>query len=291
MINGNAISWNRTVPYRFDVSVFAVGVLFLLSAGIIVSGCARKFPVQSFSGEHGFTQETFLGENFDLKWFWRGQGDVLRVYIEGDGKAWLSRSRPSSDPTPDDGAAFRLAAADTGTAVMYLARPCQFVEGEQARNCITPFWTSARFSEPVIQDLSLALDAAKSRIGARRLELVGYSGGGAVAVLLAARRDDVDLIVTVAGNLDHTLWTEMHGVSPLRDSLNPVNVARGVQGIRQVHIVSVDDEVVPPAVVESYVRAMTDTNTVRIVTVKGVEHDGDWREAVAAVFADQEPDK
>jgi dienelactone hydrolase len=291
MIIPNASPWNRTVPFRFDVSVLTVGVFFLLTAAIIVSGCARKFPVRSFSGKHGFTEEIFSGGTFDLKWFWRGQGDVLRVYIEGDGKAWLSRSRPSSDPTPDDAAAFRLAAADTGPAVMYLARPCQFVDGEQARNCIVPFWTSARFAEPVIQDASQALDAAKRLTGARRLELVGYSGGGAVAVLLAARRDDVDLIVTVAGNLNHALWTDMHGVSPLLDSLNPVDVACRVQSIRQVHIVSVDDEVIPPAVVESYVRAMTDTSMVRIVTVKGVEHDSDWREAFAAVFADQEPDK
>src|SRR3546814_2839304 len=63
-------------------------------------------------------------------------------------------------------------------------------------------WTSARFSDGVIVSMSDALDRLKEEAGASSLDLVGYSGGGGVAVLLAARRRDVVSIVTIAGNLD-----------------------------------------------------------------------------------------
>ncbi|BCS89482.1 alpha/beta fold hydrolase [Pseudodesulfovibrio sediminis] len=266
--------------------MLSVGLLLL--AVLWLSGCGRNFQADSFAHDHGFSANLFLGDIFDMQGYLRGEGDVLRVYIEGDGLAWLSRKRPSSDPTPHEATAFVLAAADTSTAVLYLARPCQFVEGENLRNCATSFWTSARFSEQVVADMSLALDQAKVMAGARELELVGYSGGGAVAVLLAARRSDVRAIVTAAGNLDHRFWTAFHGVSPLRHSLNPADVAEQVQGIRQVHIVSRDDSIIPPAEVRSYVDRMSDTSMVRIREIRGIDHDGDWSGAVAAALRDVE---
>lgn len=65
------------------------------------------------------------------------------------------------------------------------------------------------------------MDALKQRFGATRLTLVGYSGGAAVAALLATRRNDVARLVTVDGNLDHRAWTAHHRVTPLTGSLNP----------------------------------------------------------------------
>ena len=258
-------------------------VAFLLLA-LCLAGCARGFPAAEFAGANHFSEQVLRGETFDLQWFARGQGSLLRVYIEGDGRAWLTRSRPSSDPTPDEAVAFRLAAADSAPAVAYLPRPCQFA-GEGSRNCLIPFWTSARFSEPVIRDLSLLLDAARALAGADRLELVGYSGGGAVAVLLAARRSDVARLITVAGNLDHAAWTALHHVSPLRDSLNPKDVAPQVQHIPQVHLVGANDAIMPRAVAESFVRAMTDPSQTSIVAVAGADHESGWAAALAAVLS------
>jgi hypothetical protein len=39
-------------------------------------------------------------------------GDTIRVYIEGDGSAWLNSQFPSEDPTPSNPMALRLAVAD-----------------------------------------------------------------------------------------------------------------------------------------------------------------------------------
>lgn len=260
------------LPFGKNNLSFSIVTLLLV---LLLSSCTGT-SIKTLAAENGFVGHCFNEGTFDVQGYLRGEASLLRVYIEGDGKAWLSRSRPSSDPTPDTPVSFHLAVADNHPAVFYMARPCQFVEGDNRRNCIMPFWTSARFSEPVIHDLNQMLDKAKSMANAQRLELVGYSGGGAVALLLAARRDDVSMVITIAGNLDHVYWTNLHKVSPLRDSLNPADYVAQTQMIKQVHIVSTDDSVIPPSVVQSYMSHMTDPSKTRIVTVSGVEHTGAW---------------
>jgi len=268
-------------PFKSTKKSWLILLLVLVSS---LPSCTPSFSPKSLADQHGFTEHIFHAETFDVMGYLRGDDGLLRVYIEGDGKAWLSQSRPSSDPTPDNPVSFQLAVADDYPAVLYIARPCQFIEGEQRRNCITPFWTSARFSEPVIHDLDQVLDQAKSIASAQRLELVGYSGGGAVALLLAVRRNDVDMVVTIAGNLDHDFWTNIHKVSPLRDSLNPADYAMELQSVEQVHIVSTDDSIVPPSVARSYVSKMSDTLKVQIITVDGVGHTDEWDEVVPGIL-------
>ena len=138
------------------------------------------------------------------------------VRIEGDGLAWLSRSQVSADPTPMQPVALELAMRQPGGAAAYLARPCQYVQGPDARNCATAWWTDRRFAPEVVTASSLAIDQLKLRFSAQRLVLVGYSGGGAIAALVAAQRHDVALLVTVAGNLDTQAWTALNRITPLR---------------------------------------------------------------------------
>ena len=132
---------------------------------------------------------------------------VLTVYIEGDGLAWRTRSIPSTNPTPIDPVGLKLALAHPLGNAAYLARPCQYVGGHTARGCDQSYWTNKRFAREVIESSNEALTTLKLEFGARHLQLVGYSGGGAVAALLAAKRDDVIRLVTVAGNLEHLAWT------------------------------------------------------------------------------------
>ena len=53
--------------------------------------------------------------------------------------------------------------------------------------------------------------------------LVGYSGGGVLAVLIAERLDNVAAVITVGANLDTDAWTRHHGYLPLTGSLNPAS--------------------------------------------------------------------
>ncbi len=200
----------------------------------------------------------------------------LPVYIEGDGFAWISRWEPSRDPTPRDPLALRLALADGRDAVAYLARPCQYAGGTEARGCHVRFWTEARYSAEVADALDRGLDAIKQRTGAQRLRLVGYSGGGAMAALLAARRTDVEALITVAANLDLTAWTRHHDLPPLSGSLDPAHSAERLRAVPQVHFTGAEDETVPPLVAESYQTRLGTGHESHVVRVEDADHDCCW---------------
>ena len=204
-------------------------------------------------------------------------GGAMVVYIEGDGSAWDSHSRLSADPTPHDTLVIDLAAKDPSPNVVYLARPGQYVCAGASR-CDSAYWSSRRFSEEVVAAMDSAIDTLKRASNATGLSLVGYSGGGAIAVLVAARRDDVTALRTIAGNLDHEAVNAFNEVSPLKGSLNPIDVAPALARIPQRHFAGSDDDVVPPFVARSFVREMGDANDERVTVVRGATHTKGWRE-------------
>ncbi|MFT4301598.1 MAG: hypothetical protein QM579_07575 [Desulfovibrio sp.] len=206
-----------------------------------------------------------------------GATRTLRIYIEGDGYAWRSRTRPSEDPTPRDPVGLRLAAADPGPdPVLYLARPCQYVRGEDRRNCEKRYWTTARLGDEVLQSLDDAISQAKARYGADRIVLIGFSGGGGVAALLAAKRRDVAFLGTVAGNLDTEAWATLHNLSPLADSVNPISVAPALQGLPQLHLSSSGDAIMPPSVSAGFCRSIQQPEA--CVVLDGISHAGPWED-------------
>lgn len=201
---------------------------------------------------------------------------VLTIYIEGDGMAWLNRSQASDDPTPRVPVALQLALQHTQGRAVYLARPCQFVEGSDKRGCEVAYWTDRRFSEPVIDASNQAIDALMMRFGAKQLVLVGYSGGAAVAALAASKRNDVVRLVTVAGNLDHRAWTDLHGVPPLIGSLNPADAWVKLQGIPQLHFVGARDSNITTETVLSYVERFPPTHRPSMQVIAEFDHACCW---------------
>lgn len=199
--------------------------------------------------------------------------DELTIYIEGDGLAWLNRHTPSSDPTPMTALALQLALADDVHISAYLARPCQFVRNEL---CETRYWTSARFSAEVISSMNEAVNQLKSQFSAKKVRLIGYSGGGAVAALIAARRDDVIQLITVAGNLDHKAWTDLQHISPLAESLNPADAWADLQHIPQLHFVGAIDKTVPYAVAAAYQSRFPIASQPQIKVIDTFDHHCCW---------------
>ena len=204
-----------------------------------------------------------------------GQYAQLRVYIEGDGHAWATRSQPSTDPTPLLSPMITLALRDTGPAA-YLARPCQFL---MAANCNVKVWTAQRFSAPVLAAMSAGLDELKHRYGVEHFELVGYSGGATIALVLAATRHDVEQVQTLAGNLDPELWTRLQGLAPLQSPLLPLAYRDSLRAIAQRHFMGLEDEVVPPAVARSYVSVLKG-RCLEVVSIHA-EHSGGFEDSWA----------
>jgi pimeloyl-ACP methyl ester carboxylesterase len=222
----------------------------------------------------GLERLSFDTGSFQLTGWLRG-GDgaaVLTVYLEGDGQAWLARTRPSTDPTPRHPIALELAAADGGAAVLALARPCQYLAPGQALVCGLPYWSNRRFAPEVIAATNRAIDQAKRRVGAGRVLLIGYSGGGVVAALAAAERTDVVAWATVAAPLDVAAWTRHHQVAALTGSLDPADRPARLAALPQRHFAGARDTVVPPALVRDFLERQGPDGARRLQVVAEADH-------------------
>lgn len=204
-------------------------------------------------------------------------GDQLTVYIEGDGLAWINGQQPSSDPTPNNPLALRLALAHPQGNAAYLGRPCQYV-GADSAGCAERYWTHQRFAPEVIEASSLALDSLKTQFSAKKITLVGYSGGAAVALLLAARRSDIAQVVTVAGNLDHQSWTRMMRIEALAGSLNPADVTGQLQNIRQTHFAGAGDRTAPAALIIDFSKRFPSGKQPVVIVKPDYDHACCWAE-------------
>lgn len=200
---------------------------------------------------------------------------TLTVYIEGDGLAWIGSRRPSLNPTPITPLALQLALAQPEGNAAYLARPCQYLETD-ALACQPRYWTDARFSENVIAASNAAIDSLQHRFNATQLQLVGYSGGAAIATLLAARRNDVTGLVTVAGNLDHQMWSKQHLLSPLSASLNPANVRQELYSIEQLHLVGELDATISPMISQHFIAGLPQPNLAQRKVILNYGHQCCW---------------
>ena len=133
--------------------------------------------------------------------------------------------------------------------IAYLARPCQFVTNDF---CHRQLWTFQRYHPSVVNGMNAALNILRQTGDYQQLELIGYSGGATIALLLAALRDDVISVRTVAGNLAPHYLNRHHGVSEMREALSPINAAGQLMHIPQIHWFGRKDSVVPPAIAQHY---------------------------------------
>lgn len=242
---------------------------------LILGGCQSRVDLTTLTRESALTPRILVTAPYPLQALLPVEGHYarLRVYIEGDGHAWATRSQPSTDPTPMHSPMINLALHDTGPAA-YLARPCQFV---MAADCTVKVWTAQRFSASVVTAMNAGLDDLKRRYGVEHFDLVGYSGGAAIALVLAATRSDVAQVQTLAGNLDPEFWTRLQGLAPLQSPLLPLAYRDSLRAISQRHFVGLEDRVVPPAVSQSYLSALKG-RCVEVVSIHA-DHSGAFEDS------------
>ncbi len=233
--------------------------------------------IQQVKHTQGFQEQRLQTESFTLYGLLRParhDSITLHVYIEGDGLAWVRRNQISSDPTPTESTALNLAKHDpSSAAVLYLARPCQYIKNDNDL-CSKKYWTSHRFAPEVVRASNEAIDTVKRQVNAENVVLIGYSGGGTVAALVAAMRTDVVFLASAAGNLDVHAWTAWHKVSPLMGSQSPMHNAPALARIPQRHVSSFDDVIVPPLISKNFCAAMQRPDYCK--QVADIKHGGDW---------------
>lgn len=186
------------------------------------------------------------------------RSDLLHVYFSGDGSPWIGRTRIAKDPTPRNPVALRLMAIDPNPR-LYLGRPC-YHGLLNSSGCSPALWTSARYSETVVRSMAAALQTFIERKGIEHVVLIGYSGGGVLAWLLAERVPRVRTLVTIAANLDIDAWATRHRYTKLGDSLNPAARLPLPKGIAQLHLAGNSDTNVPPSLVRAALTAIDAKN-------------------------------
>lgn len=172
----------------------------------------------------------------------------LHVYLEGDGQPWLHGRWPASNPSSREMTALQLMLLDS-TPSLYLNRPCYGLR-QMPENCLSTLWTDGRYSAEVVATLATALEELGQKYRDKRLVLIGHSGGGTLAMLLAQRLENVAAVVTLAANLDHRAWTDAHGYLPLTRSLNPAEQPLLSEGILRWHLAGGKDLQVPAEITE-----------------------------------------
>ena len=173
------------------------------------------------------------------------QRDSIRIYLGGDGIPWKGGTK-NSNPSGTSRLAFELFLQDN-KATHYISRPCYDI-GPMPADCRASLWTSDRYSQEVIAVLAEAIMQIAGNSG---IELVGYSGGGTLAVLLAQQLHQVTKVLTLGANLDHTAWTNFHGTPALSGSENPAVNGGHIRG-KELHLFGQKDLEVPATINQRY---------------------------------------
>ncbi len=269
----------------FQMASLTCSALFRCTLLIgLVSACAMSSTSTTISSqltEHAienarFSEQAIKTASFELASLRRIEqpGAPIRIYIEGDGKAWLSRHRVSANPTPDHAVGLHLALADDSANVIYVARPCQFVQLSRQPRCSPEVWTRDRYSANTVTMYVAVLAAISSQYDNASLELIGFSGGATIAMLAAPRLRGLISIRTVAGNLDTEEFSRVHKLPIVADTANPATNSAQLETIPQIHFVGTRDILVPPRIARSYISQLKSSRCARIVALDNAHHQG-----------------
>jgi len=172
---------------------------------------------------------------------------IVHVYLDGDGTPWEKHRWITDDPTARNPIILKLMVQDLSPAIL-LGRPCYYgLNRDQL--CHYRYWTSHRYSSEIVSSMVKALTKWMEKHDFKKIILIGYSGGGTLAMLMAPKMSHVDTVVTIAANLEIDAWTQLHEYSSLFGSLNPSDFAIPNK-IKLIHFIGGQDRVVPASIIK-----------------------------------------
>lgn len=253
---------------------------FFLIFLIFLTNCSQSSPDKRINlidelNSNKFNNKTYTTSYFDVYSLEKIKNDKkLTIYIEGDGLAWISRRKISTDPTPTNPLAFKLALNDENENIIYLARPCQYVSND---NCNKNIWTISQYSTNVLKSYKEIINHLSKTY--KEIHLVGYSGGAGIVMYLGTiENESVKTIRTVAGNINHNELTKILNISQLKKSINFYSIEKKLKRTPQIHYYGLKDITVPNELHISYKKRNQDSNCISVESVDKVSHNEGWLE-------------
>lgn len=206
--------------------------------------------IQQQAQSHGFRAQTIAGKPFTHVVYNKQTfcaDNTVHIYIPGDGNPWRTRYQVALDPTPSYSLMLDLMALDSIASAQYLGRPCYLGQYKDPA-CHVLHWTHHRYSAEIVQSLQHVLHQQLTRFPACKATLIGYSGGGTLAMLIAPQLVQVNKVITIAGNLNITAWSKLHDYSALQGSLNPAEQPPLSTRIKQWHLLGGLDDNIPASI-------------------------------------------
>ena len=238
--------------------------LFVLFTLLILAACAPSEPRIK-----GFSSETFLANDIQLS----GQvkeikhGEKLRVYIDGNARTTGFFKKRA---TLDYPVAAKLAQKDKYPYILYLNRPCYFIEDER---CTPEAWESGRYLPEIIEEMRQALLQIKTKYRIPEFEFVGYDGGAAIALLLATRIKNMPIkVYTIAGILDTAQYALLTDEKLHPETLNPASEGFSLSNIPQVHLVGAKDKQIPLSLTKDYAKRVPNPVLMQIKSYPSADH-------------------
>ena len=253
---------------------------FLLPGCTEVSQTLRLEKAQRLYHPAQLSRTTIHTDHFPIAVFERigEKNAAATIYIEGEPRGSINSHTTRFDPTPLDPVGLKMAVKDKSENLIYLGQPCAYFTVDVMTKCDRELMTTRRFSDDVIEGYSKVLQHYKDIYGVSGFHLVGYSGGGSIAALLANKHPEVLSLRTVAANLNTNIAERISNTESFRGSRNPSEDVFTLGVVPQHHFIGARDEFVRPAILAGYLSEIGPSRCVRTTLVPGVSHRNGWEE-------------
>ena len=225
------------------------------------------------------------------------------IYIEGDGTSFKPEPTNTAtgaaknvaaatdnvfgeNPTPKTPVALHLASRDNSKNLAYISRPCQYVKNPEEKGCNAAYWNTRKYSPEVLMAYDSALNEIAARYNITEFNIVGFGGGANIAAVLAATRDDIKTLRTVAGNLSPTFVSNYHQSAALSsDAMLATNYGSKLATIPQHHFIGAADTVIPPGTYHSYRQALGLSDCINYSVLQDAGHHLGWTQTWPQLLA------
>lgn len=261
--------------------LFSTVALSLLAAACVpMSAEHQEIKAEQIARPAFMVERDFKATGMELK-VWERMHEryaPANVYIEGDGNINAIGGPFSEDHSPKNPVAIALASRDKSKNLAYISRPCQFRESWDEKACPEALWRGSKYSDAVLASYNQILDQMKALWNISEFNLIGYDGGANIAAVLAATRNDVASLRTVAGILNPDIVYDKQKHPLDNNYVSAMDAAPQLASMPQHHFIGAGDEHVPPAVYHSFRQKMGESECVHYTLVPDADHEAGWVE-------------